>query len=157
MLLTGCGIVSSVLPNETDFYQVIEELNTPRLICLYMQDNFEYQLQLIGEKTPIELYLMKVGDCNDFAEFTTFIAEYHGYTTYQIRIFFDDSIIPHWLGVFEEDNGLTYSSNKIYSYLGFKTFSEIVENYCNKKERQMISYQVFDHNMILIDEVSNGN
>jgi hypothetical protein len=153
MLLTGCGIVSSVLPNETDFKQVIEELSTPRLICLYMQDNFEYQLQFYGVKTPLELYLSKVGDCNDFSNFGVYIADHHNYDTYQIRIVFNDSDIAHWLGVYKEANGLTYSSNKLYSYLSFNSFKDIVKNYCNKKERVYVGYKVYDREMSLIEEV----
>ncbi len=153
MLLTGCGIVSSVLPNETEFNQTIEELNTPRLICLYMQDNFKYKYQPYGVKTPFELYISKIGDCNDFSNFGVYIADLHNYETYQIRIVFNDSDIAHWLGVYKEDKGLTYSSNKLYSYLGFNNFREIVNDYCNKKERICLEYKVYDRELSIVEEV----
>jgi len=109
-----------------------------------MQDNFTYKFQPYGVKTPLELYLSKIGDCNDFSNFGVYIANIHNYKTYQIRIVFNDSNIAHWLGVYQEENGLTYSSNKLYSYLGFNTFEEIVNHYCNKKERILVSYEVIE-------------
>lgn len=134
------------------FTKLIKELTTPFLIGKYMADNFTYQYQAMGTKSPFQLYKVRLGDCNDFSRFATYIAIKHNYKTYQIRMTREESDIAHWLGVYVEDNKYTYSSNQYYSDIKFNTFREIVDYFNKLKNRIWIGYKIYDNKMNIIEE-----
>jgi len=155
LLLSGCGIYdldNFVTPNDTEFIAVIDSLDTPEKICQYMQDNFIYKYHSIYDPDPYTLWQTKKGDCNDMATFGTWVANYHGYTTYQIQIFFNDTLISHYIGVFVEDGKYTSSSNYGYYKWRCESFKEIVAVHSNCWKK----YKVYDYNNNIIEEVNNG-
>ena len=102
-LLSGCNVIYNlsnfVLPDNAEFLALVQELDTPQKIGDYMLKNFTYQLHTYYAPNPYQLWLTKNGDCNDFATFGMFIANYHGYETYLIKIF-DKTLIKHYISVY---------------------------------------------------------
>ena len=154
ILLTGCSVFNLsdfVLPNDIEFLQLVESLKTPKEICQYMLDNFEYRFYPFKLLSPYELFLYKKGDCNDFASFATFIANYHGYETYQIKIFFSDTLVRHRLAIYIENDKYTFSSNQGYYPWLCDSFTDVINCYTNDYK----SYEVYDYNNNLIEKVQN--
>ena len=159
MLLAGCGITigwynisNFVLPDDNEFLALIEELNTPFWIAEYMQENFEYKYSSYA-KSPYQLWKTKKGDCNDFSLFGTFMAHCNGYDTWQIRVTFKDSKTNHWLGVYKAKNQslYTYTTNQYYGNEK-SSFEKIVNAHCKFNDRNWLKYEVYNYNMILVEE-----
>jgi len=135
IFLTGCGIFNLngwVWPDDLEFITMVESLDTPEKIAEYMQDNFTYEAYPIYAPDPYTLWKNKKGDCNDFSTFGVFIAHWHGYGTYQIKIFYKGKLWRHYITVYVEDDGLSFTDNQYYNlYLPndyrFNDFKEIVE------------------------------
>ena len=133
VFLSGCGIFNLnnfVMPDDIDFINIVESLDTPQKICNYMQENFTYKYHTFYAPSPYILWKIREGDCNDFSTFAVFIADYHRYETYQIMIRFKGTLIGHYLGVFVED-GYNYSNNRLYHPINVNTFEEVVSDYLN--------------------------
>ena len=159
IFLTGCSglynINSFILPDDLEFIALIKELNTPEKICKYMLDNFESEEHLYITLNPYELYNTKKGDCNDFATFGIFIANYHNYKTYMIKMLFPKPIYQvdtwHTIAVYEESNSLTVSENRCYwdgEY--FEDFRTIMDVFIG-----WTKYIVYDYNMDIIETIDN--
>ncbi len=128
-LLSGCGIYNLnifVLPDDTEFLTLVQELDTPRKICQYMLENFTYELHGLYAPCPYTLWQTQKGDCNDFSTFATFIANYHGYKTYQIKIFYKNSTMNHYLAIYRENGLYNFSDNQYYFPVNCDNFSDIV-------------------------------
>ena len=152
-LLSGCSIYNPynfIMPDDVEFIQVVESLDTPLKIVQYMIFNFKYEYQAIGVKTPYQLWKIKKGDCNDFSNWVRVLGNYHGYTTYQIRMILKG--INHWLGVFDISGELFYTSNQFYCVNPYKSFEDIVKFYCIVHQKELIKYQVYDYDMNIIKE-----
>jgi len=158
IFLTGCGMYNLnnfVVPDDSEFLSLIEELDTPKEICQYMLDNFEIEEHPFNVLTPYQLYKNKAGDCNDFSSFAVFMADYHGYETYQILIKFYPYVfgysVGHTIGVFKEEGGYSISEGRYYigGFGRYKdTFNEIVDfNYQEGWEY----YKVYDYDMNVIE------
>ncbi len=154
MFLSGCGnfnLDGWVVPDDLEFLAVVEELNTPRKICQYMLDNFESEPHPYITLTPYQLYLTRKGDCDDFSTFAVFIANYHGYETYQIKILFASWVygypVYHLMPIFKENNYYTFAENQFYFGQGYDSFRTIMEKY-----NGWISYTVYDYNMNIIEQ-----
>jgi len=148
ILLSGCGIYNLngfILPDDIEFLAVVESLNTPYKISEYMIENFTYEFHP-SAISPYVLWQTEKGDCNDFATFATFIANWHEIETYQMEIKLKNSLYTHWLAVYVEGD-YSFTDNQFYFY-GYKTFREIVEKSCNDNIcREWVSYKVFDYEM----------
>lgn len=165
IFLTGCGglynLSNFVVPDDLEFLALIKELNTPKIICQYMLDNFGYEDHPYNTLTPYQLYKNKAGDCSDFSLFAVFVANYHGYETYQILVIFYPHVfgytMGHIIGVFKEEGGYSISEGKYYIG-GFgryrKTFKEIVD--FNYPEDWWKSYKVYDYDMNIVETVYNN-
>lgn len=157
-LLSSCGICNLnnfTLPNDSEFLTLVQELDTPEKICQYMQDNFKYEPHISNILTPYELYLIKKGDCDDFSNFAIFIANYHNYETYQIKIFYSDTIYYHVIAVFKENGKYNFSDNQYYFPLEFANFREIVNydsNYLVFKNWS--KYIVYDYWNDVVEQVT---
>jgi len=155
IFLSGCGIYnlfSFTLPDDAEFLALIQELDTPRKIGQYMLDNFTYEPHILWTPTPYTLWQIKKGDCNDFATFGVFIADYHGYETYQIEIFFDGTFLKHCIAVYVEN--VCYSiTNGRYYYFGFYNFREIVDFDSESRNIDWLKYKVYDYENNLIEKV----
>ena len=117
-----------------------------------MKENFTYEYHAFYAPDPYTLWKLKEGDCNDFACFATFIANYHGYETYQIDIFFKNMSIRHYLGVFVENGRYTYSDNRVYKPIFVDTFGEVVSHYFETTEYELQRYKVYDYENDLVEE-----
>lgn len=159
LFLSGCGLYNLnyfVLPNDAEFLALVQELDTPEKIGNYMLDNFTYKLHILNILTPYQLYITKKGDCNDFATFGIFIADYHGYETYQIKIF-NETSLRHYIAVYKEYSNYSITDNQYY-FSGFRTFKEIV-NFDSEymiPNRKWLKYIVYDYwNNIVKQEYNN--
>ena len=121
-----------------------------------MQANFTYELHAIYAPDPYTLWKTKKGDCNDFSTFGVFIAHWHGYETYQIEIYYSGTIKKHWIAVYTEDDGLSFTDNQYYfnnyGYF-FDTFREIVEFDCKYfPDKELRKYSVKDYENNIVEE-----
>ena len=153
IVCTGCKILNIsdwVAPDDLDFIILVDELNTPEKISDYMMDNFKYGF-VKGLITPYELYLTKVGNCNDFAYFGRWIAHYHDYSTYWIRIFFTTGTSRHIIQIYVEGE-YNYSTNQKYCPIQADTFRGCVLDYIlyySKKELE--KFDVYNYQGVLIE------
>jgi len=158
ILLTGCGVCnlnSFILPDDEEFLAVIEELDTPQKIGDYMLENFTCEAHIFYAPDPYTLWKTKKGDCNDMATFGVFVANYHGYTTYQIHIYYQKTLISHYLAVYRENNKYSFTDNQYY-YYGFDTFRDIVEESGKHTGLIWTKYIVYDYNNDIIEEEYNN-
>lgn len=159
IFLTGCGGIYNqgnfVLPNDIEFLNLIKELNTPEKTCKYMEDNFEYENNLVT-LTPYQLLLIKRGNCDDFSNFATFFPHCNKYETWQILIEFPfyeyEDHRYHMIGVFKEGDYYNISENMLYVECFCKNFRGIMNFYLY---RDWISYTVYDYDMKIIEEGYN--
>ena len=152
VFLTGCGLYNLdyfVMPDDTEFLIVLQSLDTPLKISDYMQSNFIGELHPFTAVDPYDLYITGKGDCNDFSTFGVFVANYHGYETYQIKMVLKDTIYIHYLGVYVEGN-YSFTDNQVY-YCDFNTFREIVEESCRHINYECTSYKVYDYENNIIE------
>lgn len=163
ILLTGCNngnelynLNDFILPNDSEFLTLIEELDTPERTCQYMQNNFEYENNSIA-LTPYQLFLIEKGNCDDFKNWAIYFPNYHEYETYQILIEFpsyeyeDDEY--HMIGVFKEGNYYNISENMLYVECFCESFKEIM-NF--NLYHGWISYKVYDYDMNIIEQRYNN-
>ena len=133
IFLTGCGLYNLnnfVMPDDLEFLALVDELDTPEKIGEYMLENFTLVAHVIYAPDPYTLWKIKEGDCNDFATFGMFIANWHGYETYLIKIFFEGTFGKHAIAVYVEDDGLSFTDKRHYLNNGgyyFNSFKEIVD------------------------------
>jgi len=130
IFLSGCGIYhlsNFTLPDDTEFLALIQELDTPEKIGNYMKDNFIYELHLLNILTPYQLYIIKKGDCDDFANFSMFISNYHGYETFLIKIHYKNCAINHYLAIYKENGLYNFSDNQYYFPINYDNFFNIVK------------------------------
>ena len=160
-LLTGCwmpyNLSNFTVPNDKEFTEIMETLNTPERICAYMEENFEWELHFLTY-SPYRMWLAnktKAGDCNDMSCFAVFVANYHEYETYQIWVFFKHDLISHFLGVFVEDGKYTYSNNQHYHPIYADNFREIVEHYFSYQLKEFKSYRVYDYDNKIVEKGYN--
>jgi len=162
VLLVGCSPLYNLsnfnMPNDLEFIAMIEEENTPEKFCIYMQENYEWELHFLNY-SPYQMWLAnlktKTGDCTDMSCAIVFAMNYHKYETYQIYIMFKHSIWGHILGVFVEDNKYTYSSNQYYHPIYANSFREIVNDYFTYQPKELKSYTVYDYNNNIIERRNN--
>lgn len=150
LTLTGCGIYninSFVLPDDLEFIQTIEQLDTPEKICQYMFFNFKYELQKYGVKTPYELWKTKKGDCNDFSKWVEFVGSYHGYETYQMRLIKEG--INHWLGIFKIEGKYYYTDNQFYCSTPYVSLEEIFNTYNLINNSKYSGYEIYKDNKMV--------
>ena len=153
--MSGCCLINPgelVLPDDLEFIAVISELDTPEKICQYMYCNFEIEEHPYYNVCPYDLYLTKKGDCNDYSTFAVFVAHYHGYETYQIRISFQGEKYQHCIAVYKEDK-YSFSDNGYY-YNGkynYNSFLEIVKYESYLREEKWLKYKVYDYDMNVVE------
>jgi len=157
ILLTGCGTFNLdgfVMPDDLEFLAVVESLDTPEKICTYMKENFKW-VSHFSAYSPYQMWLAntktKAGDCNDFSAFAVWVAHYHGYEVYQIRVKLS-LFRYHLLGVFVEGGFYTSSSNMFYYPWLCNSFGDVVKVHYNNSP----SYIVYDYNNNVIEEGKNG-
>jgi len=131
------------LPDNAEFLTLVEELDTPQKIGNYMLENFTYEEHDFYTLEPYELWETKKGDCDDFSAFGVFVADHHGYETYQIKIF-DNSFYSHYVAVYDENIWYSITDNRYY-YFGFDNFREIVDYVCDIRLKDWTKYIVSNY------------
>lgn len=153
IFLSGCGLYNLsnfTLPDDLEFLSLIEKLDTPKKICDYMKKNFTYEPHAFYAPDPYTLWKTGKGDCNDFATFGIFVANYHEYETYVIKIKFKNDInFSHCIAIYSEKK-LSYSDNDYYEY-GFDNFQEIVERVCFYRNKNYVEYCIYNYSMEVIE------
>jgi len=152
ILLSGCGLYNLnnfIIPDDLEFISLIQELNTPQKIGDYMLENFTYEFHDLYILDPYSLWKLKKGDCNDFVTFGTFIADYHGYTTYQLGIYYKN--FKHRIAIYLENNYYSITNNQYY-YSDFYTFREIVDFDSESRNIDWLKYEVYDYSNNLIEK-----
>ena len=157
ILLAGC---SFVMPDDTEFMQVVKNLDTPEKIGNYMSENFEYDsdyLMNISKNShryemAYNLWETKKGICIEFANFGMFVANYHGYETYIAIIYFYESItdFSHAIAIYKENGEYNYSDNRIYFLSKADKFKDIIDNYPGVE-----IYRIYDYDGNLTEEKVN--
>ena len=149
IFLSSCGTT----PDNGEFIACISELHTPEKIGEYMLENFTYEIHDLYTLEPYDLWKTKKGDCDDFSAFGVFVADYHGYETWQIEIY-DNTRYKHYVAVYNEDIWYSITDNRYYHY-GFDTFREIVEYVCDIRDKDWTKYIVYDYWDDIVEEVDN--
>lgn len=163
--LTGCGIYNLsdfIMPDDSEFLAVVESLDTPEKICSYMKENFEWNWS-IQTYSPYQMYLANLenwndtGDCDEFATFAAWVAHYHGYEVYRMKMWCKFTglydlplILPHVMGIYVENGKYTYSNNQIYRPIFAETFKEIVTDY-ELLDYRVVSWKVYDYEMNIVE------
>lgn len=150
-LTAGCGTTPD---DYGEFIACVEELDTPQKIGSYMLENFEYKIHDFWTLDPYELWQIKKGDCDDFSAFGVFAADYHGYETYQIKIW-DNTFYQHFVAVYNEDIWLSITDDQNY-YFGFDDFREIVDYVCDIRDKVWTKYIVYDYWDDIVEEIYNN-
>ena len=159
LLLSGCGIYNLdnfVTPNDTEFIAVVESLDTPEKIAKYMLYNFTYEIHNFYAPDPCTLWQTKKGDCNDMSTFGTWVANYHGYTTYQMKIFFKGSQFTHYVAIYDEGNSKYSITNDQFFDFWFYNFEDIVDYSSDLVCSEWTSYKVFDYDNNMIEKGYNN-
>jgi len=153
--LSGCSLCNLndfVLPDDIEFIETIKTLDTPEKICSYIKENFKYEPHIFSAPNPYTLWKTKKGDCNDFATFAQFIAHYHGYDTYQLRIYFKKTFISHIMAIFKENGKYTYLNIKAYYPLYASSFNDVVLDFFKFPiEYELDYYEIYDYDMNRIE------
>jgi len=155
IFLSGCGIFNLngwVIPDDTEFLALVQELDTPEKICQYMLDNFTYEIHDFYTLDPYELWQTQKGDCDDMSAFGCFVADYHNYETYQIKIF-DNTLFTHFVAVYDENIWYSITDCQNY-YFGFNTFREIVNHVCDIRLKTWTKYIVYNYWNDIIEQVT---
>lgn len=150
IFLSGCGIcnlTNFTIPDDIKFMETVEKLSTPQEISDYMVENFTYKANPFSAISPYQLYTGRVGDCNDFTSFATYVANYHGYETWQILIFYKD--FKHQVAVCSEYNCFSFIDQ--YYHCCFSKFSDIVNFDSEGRSIDWIKYIVYDYNNNIIE------
>jgi len=145
------------MPDDIEFLAVVESLDTPEKICTYMKENFTYKTHLIYAPDPYTFWKLKEGDCNDFANFASFVANYHGYETWQVHIYFNEPSF-HIIVIYKESNGYSFSSNQFHypkDDVYYNNFRECVDRDFLYRSKDWSFYKVYDYENNLIEKVQN--
>lgn len=158
LFLSGCGLYNLdnfVLPDDAEFLALVQELDTPQKISDYMVENFTYEPHTFYILTPYELFIIKKGDCDEFSNFARFVANYHNFETYQIKIFYEGTFKKHVIAIFVENSYLSVIDFSYY-FVGFHTFREIV-NFNEKymiPHREWSKYIVYGYDMNIVEKAT---
>jgi len=158
VLLTtaGCGIfnISSwVMPDDLEFMQIVNELDSPQKICDYLKDNFTYKYNPYYSPSPYEFWLEKEGDCNDFADFGRWVAFQQGIEAYRYLVHLQDTIVSHAMTVYVVGGLYDYQNVTQYVPLQTDSFGDIVIDWQSKQTKyEWTSYKVYDWDNNLIEK-----
>ena len=154
LTLSGCvfELDGWIVPDDAEFLALIQELDDPEKIGAYMLKNFTYEIHDFYTPDPYTLWQIKKGDCNDFSTFGIFIAYYHGYKTYQIKIY-DNTLFQHYVAVYDEYIWYSITDCRDY-YFGFDNFREIVDYVCDIRLKTWTKYIVYDYWNDIVEQVT---
>ena len=150
IFLTGCsgsGIVTAATETEEgDFQEVVNLLDTPEKLVEYMSKNFKHYVEVYGEPLdgynpylPEDFFYIRVGNCEDFSAFSSYVLDQHGYDVfllyYMLLSHENGDTYGHTVSVFHNEDGkLKYITNvggpnmeTLFSVFGpFDTIEQII-------------------------------
>ncbi len=162
IFLTGCsggGIVTPAIETkEGEFQEVVNRLDTPQKLVEYMSKNFKHYVEVYGEPPgeynpylPEDFFYIRVGNCEDFSAFSSYVLDQHGYSVFLLYYMFlsheNGDIYGHTVSVFHNEDGkIKYITNVVgpnmetlFSVFGpFDTIEQIID-----REEVRIEGQVF--------------
>lgn len=102
-----------------DFSEVVDRLNSPGLLGMYMQANFMYDGTVHDWRSPEVTFKMKRGHCGDQSGFATWALARNGYKAYTFWVkwgsgWFDQ----HTVTLFEDTDGSIYILENTGRYPG---------------------------------------
>lgn len=151
--LPGVGLYQ----DDPEFVNVVNALDSPKKICQYMEDNFNYKV-LDGPHSPYQTYLSKEGDCADHAVFACAIANFHGYECFFIGMRWTSGT-EHANTVYNMGGYYTYSNNWVYYGQRFNSIEECVNHcastYIGYIEGNLSSYEVYNWDYYCYRNISN--
>jgi len=139
--ISGIGLYQE----DPEFVNLVYQLDSPKKICQYMEKYFSYKV-LNGPHSPYQTYLLKEGDCADYAVFANCIAHFHGYESYHVLIEWTNGTY-HSIVVYDMGDHYIYSSNYLYFSQLFNSIEAFI-NHCTSSYAGYIlsKYEVFDWN-----------
>ena len=153
--MSGCGLFNLngwIMPDDAEFLQVIQSINTPLKIETYVKEHFIYKEHPYYAPNPYEFWKLGEGDCNDFETFERFAGHYNGYTTYRFIVYFKGIFIKHSMAIFVENGKYNYFNIKGYREIYVETFKEVYEHYKeNNTEYESKYYKIYDYEGNLIE------
>lgn len=132
----------------SNFSKLVEFLDTPEKLSKFMESYFHYKYHSgCVAYSPEEFFELREGDCKDYAVFSSYILNKHGYNAEMLAFRFSKNgeTDGHVITIFTAENGkLRYISfAKIYG--DFSSIDEILEA---EKQRigfdKMISYRLIE-------------
>jgi len=166
LFLAGCHFAGTVIPeNEWDFQGVVSSLDTPQKLVNYMSENFWIYTDPPEDYEPFlpeDFFYMSIGNCEDFAAFSSYVLDQHGYDVFSLSYMAisdkSKEIYEHTISVFKiADKKLNYITNleaideeALFELLGpFNTIEEIISN-----EEKRIKRNVFLFGFTYLESVS---
>lgn len=100
-------------PCDKEFIDCISKLDIPRKIGEYMK-NFICDDRFSESNDPYIIWKTKKANCRGFSNFGAFVANYHGYKTYQMVILYERSSESFGISVYEEGGGMSFIAEQNY-------------------------------------------
>ena len=147
VVLSGCGIGSFIMPNDTEFITVMNNFRTPKEIVNYMAENFEYEYHPLINLNPYKLWLGGKGDCDDMYRFAALAGELNNIEVYKLVVMFN-ICYGHAFAVYREGDMYSFSSNYSYYEPEYISFKDIVEYFFDTEWK---NYKVYDYSNNLIE------
>jgi len=142
-----------------NFDEVVDRLNSPRLVCVYMEDNIKYggtaeSISTRWWKTPEETFKDKIGYCYDQAAFALHCLAKNGHSNFKILFVRcgdlnqDSSGNGHAVCMQEEGTRFyTIDNGKLKG--PFSTLDEVIASASQStKERRVRAYRFFYYDSI---------
>ena len=172
IFLTGCsggGIVTPATETEEgDFQEVVNLLDTPEKLVEYMAKNFKHYVEVYGEPLdgynpylPEDFFYIRVGNCEDFSAFSSYVLDQHGYNVFLLYYMGlsneSGDIYGHTISVFyNEDGKLKYITNvggpnmeTLFNIFGlFDTVEQVIA-----REESRTGWQIFLHGFTYLGSV----
>jgi uncharacterized protein YdcH (DUF465 family) len=164
IFLTGCsdeGIATLATETEEgDFQEVVNLLDTPEKLVEYMSKNFKHYVEVYGEPLdgynpylPEDFFYIRVGNCEDFSAFSSYVLDQHGYNVFLLyyKLFSHENgdVYGHTISVFYNEVGkLKYITNvggpnmeTLFSMFGpFDAIEQIIAKEEMRMEGQIFLY-----------------
>jgi len=100
-----------------DFEVVVDRLNSPRLLWIYMSSNFAYSTTTPWRDIPPEMvFRMKRGDCWTQHAFAMYVLTKNGYEAYLLGVdWYDEYTLGHKVCMYKEGDDLFFLDNTLWA------------------------------------------
>ena len=146
----------------TDFGEVVDRLNSPKLVEIYMQNNYSYSYtrgEAEGVKSAEQVFKDKKGACYDHAVLTGYCLKKNGYDKVQgLFVAFDRQVQGYFLGhivcIYQDPKDSLYyiidnaGGSRVHG--PFESIKKAAENACTRASFHQVSlrrYSLHDINL----------